>query len=242
MAFVLNASVAVHEMGHLLLDRLYGLDASIVLDPFGGSYTVLAQPWPADMSLLPVLAGPLANVAAGVLLFLGLWGRRSPYLLPLMLWGPVALIQESTTALVQMITREAGTDWVLINRGGMAAWLIVVLAAVGLVVGLAGLYMLLPVAGLAPETPLSARLGTLVLGMGGFSGLMLALSFALGYSDGQLRNLRLTILAVLIAMLLALSYPRVRKLRHAEVMEVPPGAVLTAMALGSVVFLLFLAV
>lgn len=241
VAFVLNASVAVHELGHLVTDRMFGLGASMVLEPLGGSHTVLTQPWPADMSVWPIVAGPVTNVAVGVLLFLGLWTWRSPYLLPLLLWGPIALIQESTTALVQLGTREAGTDWVLINGAGMPAGLIVALAVVGLAAGFLGLYSLLPVSGLEPETPLVPRLGMLVLGMGGYAALTLGLALALDNPGVDVsRNLRIAIFIVLIASLLAVTYPAVSRFYHAEVMEVPRGAVWTALALGAVVFTLFL--
>lgn len=243
VTFVLNATVAIHELGHVVLDRLYGLDASLVLDPFSGSYTVLAQPWPTDMSVWPVAAGPLANIVLGVLFFLGLFSWRSPYLLPFMLWGPIAFLQEWTTALVQLGTREEGTDWILINNAGLASGLIVGLAVSGVIAGLAGLYVLLPVAGLAPEMPPLARLGALALGMGGFSGLILGVSVVLHGSGVETsRNLRLTLFVVLIAILLAMTYPAFARIRRVEVMAVPLAAVWNSLALACAVFLLFLIV
>ena len=242
-AFVLNASVAVHELGHLVADRLHGLEASLVLEPFGGSYTTLARPWPTDMSVWPIAAGPLANMVPGTLFFLGLWRWRSPHLVPLMLWGPIALLQEWTTALVQLGTREAGTDWVLINNAGRSSGLIIGLGVVGLIAGLAGLYLLLPATGLSPEIPLVPRLGTLVLGMGGFTGLVLGVSLLFKDSSVEVsRNLRLTVFGVLIATLLATTYPAFSQIRRDEVMEVSLRAVWISVALGSAVLVLFLTV
>lgn len=111
--------------------------------------------------------------------------------------GPIAFIQESTTALVQMATREAGTDWVLINQAGLASGVIVGLAILGLVAGL----------GWRRDTkPESDHLRTLLSG------------------------------------LLAVVCPVVARLRPGEVMEVPIGAVWTAVSLGIAVIALFLVI
>lgn len=243
VTFVLSVSVAVHELGHLVMDRVYGLEADLVLEPFRSSYTVLAQPWPADMSAWPVVAGPLANVIVGALLFVALWGMRNPYLMPLLLWGPIALVQESTTALVQMTTREAGTDWVLLVEAGLATGIIVGFAIVGLLAGLGGLFALLPVSGLSPIEKLWTRLGVLGVGMGGFTMLALVMSLVLGYASEEVaRNLRLTGFVLVLATLLAVFYPATARLRGSDVMEVSVGAARTAVSLGAFVIVLFLVI
>lgn len=243
VAFVLTLSVAMHELGHLTMDRIHGLDAALVLEPFRSSYTVLAEPWPADMSIWPVVAGPLANVVVGTLLFVALWGIRNPYLMPLLLWGPIALIQESTTAMVQMITREGGTDWMLIADAGVATSLIIGLAVVGLAAGLGGLFLLLPVSGLLPESSLGTRFGLLGLGMAGFSMLALGMSLVLGYPAEEVaRNLRLAVFTLLLATLLAVFYPTTARRRRIEVMDVPVAAAWTAVFQGAFVVSLFLVI
>lgn len=233
----------MHELGHLTMDRIYGLDAALVLEPFRSSYTVLAEPWPADMSIWPVVAGPLANVVVGTLLFVALWGIRNPYLMPLLLWGPIALIQESTTAMVQMITREGGTDWMLIADAGVATSLIIGLAVVGLAAGLGGLFLLLPVSGLLPESSLRTRFSLLGLGMAGFSMLALGMSLVLGYPAEEVaRNLRLAVFTLLLATLLAVFYPTTARRRRIEVMDVPVAAAWTAVFQGAFVVSLFLVI
>jgi len=193
--------------------------------------------------VVPVVAGPLANVAVGAILFLGLWRWRSPSLVPALIWGPIALIQESTTALVQVGTREAGTDWVLIIAAGMPGALIVALAGVGVLVGFAGLFLLLPVSGLEPEAPLWSRLGTLILGMGGYPVLTIGLTLAFADAGPNVsRNIRITAFVVLIAIFLAMLYPAVSRRHRLEVADVPRSAGWTAMALGAVVFVVFLVV
>lgn len=178
-AFVLNASVAVHEVGHLIADRLLGLEARIVLNPFGGSYTDLRGSIPE--AGWPDAAGPLANLAVGALLFVGLWRTRTVYVLPLLLWLPIALLQESTTALVQLSTQEQGTDFVRLVGAGVPEWAVLSAGAVGVTAGLACLLWLLLLAGVSPTLRPRSRLAVPAVGMGGYPAVAVLVSVGAGF-------------------------------------------------------------
>lgn len=135
-AFVSVATVLTHEAGHLALDRAYRADVRIVAPLFGapriepiGAPVALPRGWPDA-------AGPLANVGVGLVLLPLLWRRRRPGLLPLLLWAPVALLQEGVDVLVQLATQAPGSDLVRVAEAGVSVWLLASLGAIAVVVAL----------------------------------------------------------------------------------------------------------
>ncbi len=207
VALVMNLSIAFHELGHLIADRLNGLDARIVLEPFGGSYTDLQEPFPDELMGWPEAAGPLANVAVGLLLLALLRRTRRPVLFPLLLWGPMALIQESTTAIVQLITDEVGTDFVRLVDAGVSEPLLFGGAVVGLVGGLVLLMAVMPVSGLDADAGFWSRAAVCSAGMGGYLLLSLLVSLLWGYDEADVaRNGRLLGFVLILALLVAAVY------------------------------------
>lgn len=203
VAIVANLTVVTHELGHLVADRLAGVDAGIVIEPFRSSYVELREPMPPDLLGWPDAAGPLANMAVGVALFVGLWRRRRPALLPLLLWGPVAVLQESVNALVQLGTSEPGTDWMRIVDAGVPPWTVVAFGAVGTAIGLFALVALLPVAGVGAAS-FPAAIGVLLIGFGTYRTLAVLASLGFDYADDELaRNLRLLGLELVLALVVA---------------------------------------
>lgn len=150
LVFVLTVTVVVHELGHVIVNRIAGVNSSIVLVPFGGSYTDPEGPIPQEWVGWAAAAGPCVNVLVGLGLFVLAWPRRSAFAVPLMLWAPVSFVQESTTALVQMAASEPGTDFVVMAEAGVPEALIIFLAVGGLGLGVVMLAVLTPLAGL-PE-------------------------------------------------------------------------------------------
>jgi hypothetical protein len=240
MVFVMNVSVAIHEMGHLLFDRIYGLDARVVLEIFRGSHITLGEIYPSDLSVVPVLAGPLGNVLVGTALFAALWRVRRPALLPLLLWGPIALLQESTSALVQLIERDPGTDFVMIHQAGVAQGAIIALAVVGIVAGLVGVLALMPVAGLDPLTSVWRRIAVFLPGMSGYSIFVLMASLSLGYPESDLvRNAGLASLVAVVSVCLAVGYAPVGRWLRLRIHEVRRQSVWLAAALTAAVIALY---
>jgi hypothetical protein len=243
VSLVMNLSVASHELGHFIADRLIGVDARMVVEPFRSSYIELREPFPDDLMGWPDAAGPLANVFIGGLLLALLWRRRRAILLPLMLWGPIALVQESTTALVQLGTVEAGSDFVRITAAGVPEPLLMAGAALGLLGGLALLVTLIPVSGMPHEVPGWSRLAVLSTGMGGYLLLSLLVSMALGYEAADIaRNGRLLGFVLLLAGMIAAAYrpPLTRRLTSPSVVSSRDVWIVSTTA--TVVVVIFLAV
>lgn len=243
MAFVLNATVVIHELGHLVMDRRYGLDAHLVLELFRGSHIALETPFPPDLSIVPVVAGPLGNVLVGMALFSALWWLRRPALLPLLLWGPIALLQESTTALVQLAEDLPATDFIMIRDAGVPAGWIVFGAVVGLLLGLTGMLSLMPVAGLSPESAPVERIGIFVAGMSGWSLLVVMVSLTMGLSRGDLiRSLGPAALVIACSVGLACAYGPVGRRFQVRPRAVSRRPVLVATGMAVAVIGLYLVV
>jgi hypothetical protein len=84
-AFAFLLGEAIHELGHYLAHRAYATpDIGIHLDPFGGSHIVGVKSLPLAVMGATSLAGPLFNLALGILALLALWRWRRPLLLPLL--------------------------------------------------------------------------------------------------------------------------------------------------------------
>lgn len=230
-AIAWNLTIGLHEFGHLVADRLYGLDAGIVLEPFRSSYTTIADPSSARSAWLDA-AGPLTNLTVAALLTAAVWRSARPAVFPLLLMGPLAFLQESTNALVQLATNEPGTDWVRVVDAGLPGWLV---WGAGLFVVIAGFIVLIqvvPASGLGPDWTLSRRVAVLGLGFGGYPAAAVLVSVVGGYGlDEVARNSRLLVFILLVAVLLAV-FRRQGSSRRAEV-DVTSRVVVTTLALAA---------
>jgi len=149
-AFLLGE--AVHELGHYLAHRAYGnADIWIHLDPFGGSRIVSAAALPRE-SLGPTsAAGPLFNLALAVSCFLILWRWRAPALIPLLLWGPVALVQEGVGFTLGLLTPDGDGQWII--AWGVPGILVLALGLASLFAAIMTVSWLLPLASLGQDEP-----------------------------------------------------------------------------------------
>jgi hypothetical protein len=111
-AFLLGEMV--HEFGHYLTHLAYGnTGVGIHLDPFGGSRIVGVTSLPLNVMGVTSAAGPLFNLALGTTCSLLLWRKHRPGLLPLLLWGPVAMVQEGVTFSLGLLTPGGDAQWVV---------------------------------------------------------------------------------------------------------------------------------
>ena len=99
---------AARDSGHWIAHRAYGNDVGIRLDPFGGSRIIGGSVTPRETWGITSAAGSLLNVVMALTVTLALWRWLRPILLPLLLWGPIALVQEGVTFSLGLLT--AGGD------------------------------------------------------------------------------------------------------------------------------------
>jgi hypothetical protein len=194
---------AVHELGHYLTHRAYGVAVGIRLDPFGGSRILHGSSAPREIWGITSLAGPLLNLLAGMTLSLSLWWKRRPVLLPLLLWGPVALVQEGVTFSLGMLT--PGGDAQLIVDWGVPAAVLVSLGVLSLALGISLICGLLPLANLSPADTLSRKFIVVTGGMVSFMFLRLLVSSFFS-PDSALENTVPLVFALLLASVVAMLY------------------------------------
>ena len=238
-AFVFCLGEAVHELGHFLTHRAYGVEVGIQLDPFGGSRILQGSSAPREIWGITSLAGPLFNLLVGLIVSASLWRLRQPALLPLLLWGPVALLQEGVTFSLGLLT--PGGDAQLIVEWGVPAAVLLSFGLLCLASGLALLCGLLPLVGLSPDDSFGRKFGLVAGGMVSFMVIRLLASCAASPNAAQ-ENVLPLFFSLLLATLVVLLYrPLVRLLSRGPgpgpaSVNWPAAASSLALAVGMVLF------
>jgi hypothetical protein len=194
---------AVHELGHYLAHRAYGVNVAIRLDPFGGSMILNGSSAPQEIWGITSLAGPLFNLLVGMAITLSLWRVRVPILLPLVLWGPVALVQEGVTFSLGMLT--PGGDARLIVAWGIPAFVVISLGILFLASGIAMICWLLPLVNLSPADSIGRKFSVVVGGMVSFFVIRLVFS-SMRSSSPVLENTVPLVFSILLAAIVASLY------------------------------------
>jgi hypothetical protein len=194
---------AVHELGHYLAHRAYGVNVGIRLDPFGGSMILNGSSAPQEIMGITSLAGPLFNLLVGLVVSLSLWRVRKPILLPLVLWGPVALVQEGVTFSLGMLT--PGGDAQFIVAWGVPSFVVIGLGILFLASGIAMICWLLPLVDLSPAESFGRKFAVVVGGMVSFFVIRLIFS-SLRSSSPLLENTVPLVFSILLATLVASLY------------------------------------
>jgi len=205
--FAFVSEEAIHETGHLLAHRAYGVDARIVLDPFGGSHTVIQGPVDVTNLGITSLAGPLFALFVSVLLFLVVWQFRRPVLLPLLLMLPLSMIQEGVTFSLGLLTPCGDSAWIV--DWGMPAPLLVTIGALLLLAGVLLLAGLLPIAGLSRNERFARRLAFVASSMLPFMVVRLAVSAARS-TTGLIENAVPLVFGAILSVAVAFLVRRVR--------------------------------
>lgn len=67
---------------------------------------------PQDIMSITSAAGPLFNLILGVTYLLLMWRKSKPMLLPFVLWGPVAMVQEGVSFSLGLLTLGDDAQWI----------------------------------------------------------------------------------------------------------------------------------
>jgi hypothetical protein len=194
---------AVHEFGHFLVHRLNGVNVMIRLDPFGGSKILNGSSAPPEIWGITSLAGPLLNLLLGSMVSLSLWRIRKPILLPLLLWGPTALVQEGVTFSLGMLTPGGDAQWIV--EWGVPAGVLISLGVLFLIAGVALICWLLPLVNLSSTDSPGRKFGIVLGGMVSFFVLRLVAS-SLRSSSAAMENAVPLIFSILLAFLVVAMY------------------------------------
>jgi hypothetical protein len=155
----------VHEFGHYFGHRFYNSpEVGVYLDPFGGSHITGTKKIPNNVLAVTSATGPLLNLFLGITTFIVLWRFRKPILLPLLIWGPVACIQEGVTFSLGLLTPGGDARW--IATLGVPVSIILITGIILIIVGLLGVSLLLSLAGLETNNSFFQKILIVLVGMG----------------------------------------------------------------------------
>lgn len=248
-------AVAVHETGHYLAAIILGVpEKGIVLHPFALSYNIYG----GDLSRAfgtPLrrafhgASGPLLNIILGVIVSLLLWRKRSSRWLPLLMWGSVALLQESVNMIMGIIDYpDIISDWVDVMLTGMPPMVVSLFAVILLIAGWIWMLLLLPLAGVRPEDAfwrklpiILAGIPTLLLGAVIYVALLGSSSMAPAGFALQRRSIALAASLILMFFITATHkplYPILDRISHTSPARVSWRDTLPAVGLGGAIFVL----
>ena len=216
-AFAFCLGMTVHELGHLVAIRLLGItEVTVSVHPFRPSYTS----WNATRGGLGYVdaAGPLGNVLLSTVVVALLWRKRSPYLLPLLLWAPMAYIGEGFNSMMQLLLDVPGSDSVNIVVAGAPFAVVLATAAVLFIVGVVTFCLQLPLLGVSPRDSFWRVLCILVIGLAPY--MILVLLYAVAFSPPDItRGVVLLAFVTLLATLLAAICRPLRRIlgRHTDI-------------------------
>lgn len=196
-AIAYNASEFLHELGHALAAWMTGGQVSgIVVHPFNWSFCYAVSPYP----LFLTAAGVMFSSLAGVLIFVCLIRWPKPFLLPLLLIGPLTLINNGDYMLMDLIVQSGG-DACSLAAMGISPAVIVPGALFLLLAGFALAVILIRKIGLL-EGGFTMRL--IIIGMGILSYLTTALVWIFFNDRSSVpESIAYTLSATLLAVLFA---------------------------------------
>lgn len=202
---------AVHESGHYLAHIFLGnQDASVYLDPFGGSRIIGVTGFQTRvMGAVTSAAGPLFNLLLAGAFFILLWRRRNGWLLPILMWGPAAMVQEGVNFSIGLLTPGGDAQW--ITSTGLPVPLLAVVGVFLLLAGASTMTLLLPMASIHRSNP---SLENFCLITAGFCTLMGIRFIHSLFAPGQhlMENLVPLVFTVLLASLVVLLYYKAKNL------------------------------
>jgi hypothetical protein len=245
--------VVVHEIGHYLASLALGVpESGIVLHPFDLSHNIyggdVSQALGTSMRrAVSGAAGPLLNLALAVTVGMVVWRRRSSLGLPFVIWGSVALLQESVGMIIGLVDYpEVGSDWFDVMTAGVPPALIGLLVVALLVAGSLWILLVVPLVGLSAQDAFWRKLLVFLAGIPLF--LLAAVVYLMlpGSSNGepasyvlQNRQIALGASVALVAGLASLHkplFPFLDRMSHTRVAQVTWRDTLPAVGLcGAVI-------
>lgn len=202
-AFLLGEMV--HEYGHYLCHLAYGNpdNVQVHVDPFGGSRIMGVTSLPDKVLGVTSATGPLLNLILGITCLFLLWRIRRPILLPFLLWGPIAMIQEGVTFSLGMMTPGGDAQW--IATLGVPRPLLLLIGSFLLVAGVRTIGLLLPLTTIERDESFRVKFLIVLLGM---CSLMLIrfIHSAVASPTSIVENLVPLIFSLLLAIFVVFSY------------------------------------
>ena len=228
----------VHEYGHYISHLIFGnTNVSVYLNPFGSSRIMGVTNLPLRQMGITAAAGPLTNLTFGLLVMSLLWNKMGLTLMPLLLWGPVAMIQEGVTFSLGLLTPGGDAEW--ISTLGIPKTIILITGILSIFSGLFILSWLLSRIGITEGRSRLENFGIIILGMCSLMLIRFLYSVTI-QPQFILEDLVPLIFSLLLAGIVVLIQPViVKNLKGVSRNPYPTmnkWAIITAAAMGSGVF------
>jgi hypothetical protein len=232
---------AVHEFGHYLAHVIYGNgNAQVYLDPFGGSriagVTGFTTP---TIGAVTAAAGPLFNLFLASAFFFLMRRRRNTWLLPLMMWGPIAMIQEGVNFSIGLLTSGGDGQWIVST--GLPVHLLVIFGVFLFLLGASLITLLLPLASIHPSSPILQKYSLITIGFCSLMGIRLIHSL---FTPGQqlIENLVPFVFSILLSSVVTLLSCKIKQPIKNRTKKSPQpiswNAALAILSAGFVMFIL----
>ena len=229
----------VHEYGHYLGHLAYGNpdNVQVHVDPFGGTMIVGVTSLPDKIISVTSATGPLFDLLLAVSCLLLLWRIRRPALLPFLLWGPIAMIQEGVNFSLGMMTSGGDAQW--ITAMGVPRPLLFLTGLFLLVAGVKTISLLLPLTDIQRDESFKNKFLIVLLGM---CSLMLIrfIHSIVASPTSVVENLVPLIFSLLLAVFVVLLYKPTSESAHAAKEKPKPvtwSIVASSLVLGTSLFL-----
>jgi len=211
----------VHDYGHYLGHLAHGNpdNVQVHVDPFGGTMIVGVTSLPDKIISVTSATGPLFNLLLAVTCLLLLWRIRRPALLPLLLWGPIAMIQEGVTFSLGMMTPGGDAQW--IATLGVPRPIILLTGSFLLVAGVKTISLLLPLTDMERDASFKNKFLIVLLGMCSLMFVRFIYSFVASPAS-VVENLIPMIFSLLLAVFVVLLYKPMNERTYAEKEKTKP--------------------
>lgn len=203
--FAFLLSELVHEYGHFWGHIAYENPDNIQvhIDPLGGSRIMGVASLPDKVLGVTSATGPLFNLLLAVTCLLLIWRIRRLVLLPFLLWGPIAMIQEGVTYSPGMMTPGGDAQW--ISALGVPRPLLLVTGSFLLVAGVKTISLPLPLTDIESDSPFKDKFLIILPGMCSLMFVRFIYSFFASQAS-LVENLVPLIFSLLLAVFVVLSY------------------------------------
>ena len=229
----------VHEYGHYFSHLWFGnKDVGVYLNPFGSSHIFGVTSLPLREMGITSAAGPLTNLLLGVIISSLLWRKKRPALLPLLLWGPTAMIQEGVNFSLGLLTPGGDAQW--ISTLGIPKAILISTGILLIVCGLVIFSYIFSSIGISNNC---SRFSTFLIILLGMCSLML-IRFAYPViiePQYMMENLVPLVFSILLAVIIVLIQPYIKKIikQNKSIRNSPfdQRAMISAVGLGSCIFI-----
>jgi len=229
-----------HDTGHYLSHLMFGnRGVRVHFDPFGGTHISGAGGLPVQVLGVTSAAGPLANLAFGLVTFTVFWHIRRPLLMPVLLWGPVAMVQEGVTFSLGLLTPGGDAAWMV--AAGLPQGFVLGVGILLLAGGVVGVSLVLPLVGIRFDDPVIRKLVVLLAGFCSLMAVRAAYSIAVSSQALRENTIPLVFSILLVGIVLLVQKPARLILRGAEmaVSDTPNWSeTAVGLVLGAGIFLL----